>query len=233
VCIRSGSSRASGVALGAVLLLNLLATSCSLSPGSGAAAPRPAARSRDTALGAVAGKLTVVNGASDAADLGAAVVYLDRGPAGWRLLWPGRPPLVFDGAGSISPAVVGGTVGQTLRLAFEGGVLHRPFTFTEGGVRVDLPTTGDGGTLRLAEPGVLRIYCSLHRSERSIVYAVRSPFVAPVDRRGQYGIVDVPPGAYRLVLWSEGVSGPIRSIEIESGSRLDAPIWIDARQVRR
>jgi hypothetical protein len=183
--------------------------------------------------GTVEGQLRVIHAHPGEGELGAAVVYLERKQGDARPVSTERPPLVFDGAGRLSPALVAGTVGETIRLVLNEGVLHQPFTISPDGTRLDLTIQGGVGTLALDAPGIQRIYWSLHRSERSLIYAARSPYVSAVDDGGRYGISGVPVGVYRLVLWSEAISGPIRSIEVKSGARLQSPIWIDARKVPR
>jgi len=230
-------------AASAALLLSLSAGGCVQRAPVDPAAPARWRPPSERPLGVVGGELRLLHARPELLELGAAIVYLDQGPAGAVRSLPDPPTLVFDGAGGIAPGLVAGTVGQTLRVEFEGGVLHQPFAFSEDGERIDIEVAGAGdsddaradvaGTLDLQRVGAFRIYCSLHRSERGLVYAADSPWVSLVDPEGRYEIHRVPAGTYRQVLWSELVSGPIRSIEVESGGRLDSPIFIDARQVSR
>ena len=87
--------------------------------------------------------------------------------------------------------------------------------------------------LRLDSPGVVRVYCSLHGTERAVVFVSRSPYYDVVDSGGQYAIADVPEGNYQLSIWSEDVQGSIRPIEVHRGSELESTIWIDARKIVR
>ncbi len=189
--------------------------------------------------GGVAGQLRVLHASAEELDLGAAVVYLDDGPRPWPG-WPQRPAkLVFGEGGSIDPSLLTVGVGQRIRLELQGGLLHQPFTYSLSGSpdapadgSGDLPLQGDDSReLTVERPGVVRIYCSLHRNERALIYVSPSPYFSVIDSRGRYGIDDVPAGAYRLVLWSDVVEGTVRSIQVEGGTPLVSNIWIDARKI--
>lgn len=200
-------------------------------------APPPAPAPVPNVPGGVWGHLRVLHAAPGEGDLGTAIVYLERVDPAAATPSPSAKPagamLSFD-RGRVVPARLAASVGQPIRVEFHGGVLHQPFTVAEDGSRIDFVRESEtGGRLVLDQPGVFRIYCSLHGDERGVVYAVGSPLFAMVADDGRYGIEPVPVGAYRLVLWSDAVSGPIRSIEVESGARLESPIWIDARKVER
>jgi plastocyanin len=181
----------------------------------------------------VHGQLQVLNAPADERPLGAAVVYLKPKGRVAAERASGDLSLTFTSNGRIEPALVAGSPGQRVRVVFEGGVLHQPFTYWLE-VRDDELFSGENSPgLMLENPGVIRIYCSLHGSERAVIFVSESPYYSAVDAEGNYRISRVPEGAYRLVLWSEAVSGPIRSIEVEHGASVRSPIWIDARKMPR
>ena len=191
--------------------------------------------------GGVAGELRVLRASAGEPDLGAAVVYLDEGPRRWSG-WPQRSArLVFGEDGSIEPSLLAVGMGQPIRLELQGGLLHQPFTYSLSGTQgapaggpVDLSLEDDDSRELIVErAGVVRIYCSLHRNERAVIFVSPSPYFSVVDSEGRYGINDVAPGSYRLVLWSEVVEGTVRSVQVERGSWLDSNIWIDARKLSR
>jgi plastocyanin len=201
--------------------------------------------------GGVAGQLRVLHATAAERDLGAAVVYLaDESPQlanesrqGFGLHgWPSPPEpsaqLVFGEDGSIEPALLAVEVGQRIRLELEGGLLHQPFTYSltgDGQTSTDsagsLPLADDATELVVERPGVVRIYCSLHRNERAVVFVSPSPYFSVIDSGGRYGIEGIPAGAYRLVLWSEVIEGTVRPIRVKGGDRLDENVWIDARKI--
>lgn len=191
--------------------------------------------------GGVAGQLRVLHARDGERDLGAAVVYLDNGPLPGPDWSPHPATLVFGEDGSIHPSLLAVGVGQQIFLELQGELLHQPFTYSLSG-RPDVPADGagdlslqgdDARELIVDRPGVVRIYCSLHRNERAVIYVSPSPYFSVIDARRQYAIDDVPVGAYRLVLWSEAVAGTVRSIQVENGPPLSSNIWIDARKIPR
>lgn len=191
--------------------------------------------------GGVAGQLRLIHAGAGEQDLGAAVVYLDDGPRRWSG-WPLRSAkLVFGEGGSIDPPLLAVSVGQRIQLKMQGGLLHQPFTYSLSADQGAPPNgsgelwseDNDSRELTVERAGVVRIYCSLHRNERAVIFVSPSPYFSVVDSRGKYEIEDVPAGAYRLVLWSEVVEGTVRSVTVESGSWVASNVWIDARKIPR
>ncbi len=191
--------------------------------------------------GGVAGQLRVLHARDGERDLGAAVVYLDNGPRPGPDRSQHPATLVFGEDGSIHPSLLAVGVGQRIFLELQVRLLHQPFTYSLSG-SPDVPADGagdlslqgdDSRELIVGRPGVVRIYCSLHRNERAVIYVSPSPYFSVIDSRGRYGIDDVPAGAYRLVLWSDVVEGTVRSIQVEGGTPLVSNIWIDARKIPR
>jgi hypothetical protein len=78
------------------------------------------------------------------------------------------------------------------------------------------------------EPGLVRIYCSLHPSERAVVFVAPSPYFATFRPPGSYEIRDVPPGRYRLHAWSESISAEARAVTVQPGAAV--AVGIAARQ---
>jgi hypothetical protein len=183
--------------------------------------------------GAVHGRLRILHEKTDSPkNLGGTIVYLDAPGQDALRTSSENPTLVFGTKGRVEPELLAGHLGQRVRLSFLGDVLHEPFTQVVPGVHQPIEMLADGTLLlSLEEAGITRLYCSLHRSERAVIYVALSPFHTLVDSSGLYQIADVPPGEYRLRIWSEPIEGLIRPIEIEAGADLESTIWIDARMI--
>jgi plastocyanin len=51
------------------------------------------------------------------------------------------------------------------------------------------------------KPGVVRLFCSIHRYMDGVIYVAPTPFFANVAADGKFSIPSAPPGEYRLKTW--------------------------------
>jgi plastocyanin len=168
-----------------------------------------------TASGAIEGRVL----AADATKAGEwVVVYLD-GPAleGSGSGAPG-PAKLRSGGGELRPAVVAVAAGQSVTLASEDGLHHRFFSKSrpQGFEPVDV-ASGQRRKLSFASPGVVRVYCSLHPSERGTIVVAPSRHYSTLRAPGGYALRKVPPGEYDLHTWSETHPDDARSVKVNGG----------------
>ena len=50
-------------------------------------------------------------------------------------------------------------------------------------------------------PGVVRLYCSIHRLMDGVIYICPTPFWAQVDANGSFNITNVPAGNWKIRTW--------------------------------
>ena len=81
---------------------------------------------------------------------------------------------------------------------------HNVFSLFDGR-RFDLGLYEAGTTraVRFDRPGVSFIFCNIHPQMSAIIIALKTPYFGISDRAGDVSISDVPPGRYRLEVWSE------------------------------
>lgn len=81
---------------------------------------------------------------------------------------------------------------------------HNVFSLFEG-KRFDLGLyeSGTTRTVRFDRPGISYIFCNIHPEMSAVVVALGTPYYAISDRAGEIKIPAVPPGRYRLEVWSE------------------------------
>jgi hypothetical protein len=196
-------------ALGAALAL---ACSSALSPP----APPPP--------GSVRGHLVPADGAPTSP--GEAVLVFLEPLDGAGAPASGAPePLLRPGEHGLAPAVLAVPAGGSIRFANEGGIYHRIFSYSAPN-RFDLGVVrgGESRSVELREPGVVRIYCSLHPAERAVVFVAPSPYFATFRPPEPYEIHGVPPGRYRLHAWSEHGATAARAVTVRSGASVAAEI---------
>ena len=137
-----------------------------------------------------------------------------------------RPrPVLRSSQDGLAPAVLAVSAGQSIRFANDSEIYHRIFSYSESN-RFDLGVVrrGEGRSIALQHPGVVRIYCSLHPTERAVVFVAPSPYFATFRPPDSYEIRDVPPGRYRLHAWSESASATTRAVTVPSGASVAAEI---------
>lgn len=84
---------------------------------------------------------------------------------------------------------------------------HNVFSLFEG-KRFDLGLyeAGSSRAVKFDRPGVCYIFCNIHPEMGAVVVVLDTPYSAISDREGKISIPGVPPGRYRMDLWSEKVA---------------------------
>jgi len=136
-----------------------------------------------------------------------------------------RRPVLRLGEPGIEPPVLAVASGDSIGIENATGIYHRPFSTSESNP-FDLGTLRRGETrsVDLVSPGVVRIYCSLHPSERAVVFVTPSSHFATFRPPAVFEIRDVPSGRYRLHVWSEGAAAASRTLTVPSGGAVTAEI---------
>jgi len=137
-----------------------------------------------------------------------------------------RPRAVLHASDSgLSPAVLAVSAGESIRLANSSRIYHRIFSYSESNpFDLGVVRRGEKRAIALGNPGVVRIYCSLHPAERAVVFVAPSPYFATFRPPNSYEIRDVPPGRYRLHAWSESASAATRAVTVPPGASVAAEI---------
>jgi len=153
------------------------------------------------------------------------LVFLEPLDAAGALAGQQPRPVLRSSQHGLAPAVLAVSAGQSIRFENQSEIYHRIFSYSESN-RFDLGVVrrGEARSIALRQPGVVRIYCSLHPAERAVVFVAPSPYFATFRPPGSYEIRDVPPGRYRLHAWSESSSATTRAVTVGSGESVEAEI---------
>lgn len=96
-------------------------------------------------------------------------------------------------------------VGSEIEVISDDPVLHATHGFL--GKRtvfsVTLPNQGDRIKRPLKKSGVVRVECDAHGWMLGWIYVADNPYYGVTGNDGTFTIVNVPPGAYTLVVWQE------------------------------
>ena len=184
------------------------------------------------------GTLSVV--AKPGADwsLGPVVVLLERTERDNRPIQNSRVVRVTSTTDLFDPQFTAVGAGDTVILVNEGNLQHSFFSpdlDSDLGSSVVIPVAPNGeyASVDFVAAGPKRIYCSLHPDETFSIFVSGTPFYAVLEQDGSYVIPEVPDGRYRLTIWSEVVSGPIRQVHIDASERSVENIWIDSKHLTR
>jgi plastocyanin len=181
------------------------------------------------ALGGVEGELRVLHGRDDRPL--EAIIYLTREGA-TALAWTRERTTVVWRDRRFVPALVAVAPGRDLQIENEGSIHHRLFAVTaDGSLDVDLPPE-DATRMPPLEPGFLRFYCRLHERESLSVLVPPTPYFARADEAGHFAIGRLPPGHWRLNVWSEVAAGPVRPVDVGWLGPAHADVFLDARLFR-
>jgi plastocyanin len=136
-----------------------------------------------------------------------------------------RRPVLRLGDQGLAPAVLALASGDRVRLVNASGIYHRLFSTSESNpFDLGVLRRGEARSIELGAPGVVRVYCSLHPSERAVLFVAPSPHFAIFQPPAGYEIRGVPAGRYRLHAWSENAPAPSRMLTVPSGAAVSAEI---------
>jgi len=182
-----------------------------------------AAAARADAPASVRGRVSVGVARVSLADAGPIVVYLDALAA----------PVPKGGAGAeirqhlarFEPAFTVVPVGAPVQMPNDDTIFHNVFSYSRpNDFDLGLYGAGEGRTVRFQQPGLVRIYCSIHERMNGLIFVTPSSLFATPSAGGDYRIAGVPPGRYRLHVWSERL--PVWSRDLELGVGESAEIEV-------
>jgi plastocyanin len=171
--------------------LVLLTASCALAAALVAA---PAASESLT------GRVEVREGGAVLSDPTATIVYfVADGPA--RKAAPTTATIETRGR-RFHPQTIAVPVGSTVRFPNQDPIRHNVFSISPAG-RFDLGLygPGQGRARRFDHPGIVRLFCNVHRAMSAYVVVLDTPWHAAVDAEGRFSLTGLPEGSGTLHVW--------------------------------
>jgi hypothetical protein len=97
-------------------------------------------------------------------------------------------------------------VGSVIQFPNADPFFHNVFSLFDG-KRFDLGLyeAGSSKSVTFSREGVSYIFCNIHPEMSAVVLSLSSPLYAVADGNDLLVIHNIPPGAYRMELWVEGV----------------------------
>jgi plastocyanin len=102
---------------------------------------------------------------------------------------------------AFAPSLVIVPVGATVEFPNRDPFFHNVFSYSRTR-RFDLGRypRGESKSVAFDAPGVVSVFCEIHRGMRATVVVVENPHVTTVDRDGRFTLRGVPPGRHTLVV---------------------------------
>jgi plastocyanin len=115
-------------------------------------------------------------------------------------------------------------VGSTVQFPNQDPYFHNVFSLFNGR-RFDLGLYEAGSTrsVRFSREGVSYVFCNIHPEMSAVILALATPYFAVIEKQESTAIRDVPPGQYRLHVWSEGAAlerldALVRVVDVANGN---------------
>jgi plastocyanin len=159
-------------------------------------------------------------------ELGPVVVYLEACDGKAKFPVPGALKISQKKA-KFSPNFLVITAGQTVEWPNDDRIVHNVFSYSKGNkFDLGLYPKGEMKRVKFQNPGLVRVYCSIHESMNASIFVAPLPYFDRVKLSGSFEISGVPPGKYRLKTWNNRVPEVTRDIEVVQGKEtlVEVPI---------
>ena len=135
---------------------------------------------------------------------GAAVVVWVEGIK--RFPVPHNRPTISQAGTRFSPALLVVVAGQTVEMPNDDNVAHNIFSYSPAKqFNLGIYPKGESRTVTFTKPGVVDLFCSIHRRMNGKLIIVPNPYFNQTTGGESYRIASVPAGRYVVKLWTEGM----------------------------
>ena len=135
---------------------------------------------------------------------GAAVVVWVEGIK--RFQFPHNRPSISQIGTKFSPALLVVVAGQTVEMPNDDNVAHNIFSYSPAKqFNLGIYPKGDSRTVTFTKPGVIDMFCSIHRRMNGRLIVVPNPYYNQTSGGDSYRIASVPAGKYVVKMWVEGM----------------------------
>jgi len=152
-------------------------------------------------------------------DLRRSVVYLESAPRGAFEPSDAGRAVMDQRNETFVPHVLAITAGTTVDFPNSDRIYHNVFSLSKT-KSFDLGryAVGRSKAIRFDRPGIVRVFCDIHSHMNAFILVFSHPFYAMTDTEGRYRIDDVPPGAYSVVAWNEGLASDPKPVTVADGA---------------
>lgn len=154
-------------------------------------------------------------------DAGLVVVFLE--PEGELPPLGSAPAVKLRQRGArFEPSFLAVSIGQAVEMPNDDIIYHNVFSYSEpNDFDLGLYAAGESRTLRFEHAGLVRVYCSIHEDMDALIFVAPTRLHAVAGPDGRYAIAAVPPGRYRVRVWSERLPEMEGAVAVEGATTLD------------
>ena len=145
---------------------------------------------------------------------------------GLALAPPAQPVRIDQKGFRFIPHVLAVVAGTTIRFLNNDPEPHNVYS-PEGRYNLGTWPTGETRDHAFPRAGVYSQLCNVHPDMLAYVVVLDTPYFAVTDATGQFAITAVPPGRYRLVVWSEKLDGLEQDANVEGGKALRLDLLVE------
>ena len=166
-------------------------------------------------------------GRRDLPDRLRSVVYLETAPRGAFEQTESSRAVMNQRNETFVPHVLAITTGTTVDFPNSDRIYHNVFSLSKA-ARFDLGryAAGRSKSVRFDRPGIVRVFCEIHSDMSAFILVFSHPFFAMTDGDGRYRIDNVPPGAYNVIAWNDGVSSDGGPVTVQAGGVAELEITL-------
>lgn len=149
--------------------------------------------------GTVSGEVT--SGKGKVSEMqGYVVAWLEGPPAGSPAT---ATPTMSQSGVQFSPRVLTVMAGQTVSFPNADDVAHNVFSLSSAKkFKLGIYPKGDTREVTFEKPGVIDLFCSIHRHMHAVIIVTPNQYVAQTELGKPFKIENVPPGDYTLKVWN-------------------------------
>lgn len=134
------------------------------------------------------------------ADGARAIVWLTRKDGVYPATAKSAQAQVYQEGYQFRPGMLAVQVGSAVTFPNHDDEFHSVFSYSQT-KRFDLGRfrkDEESPPVIFDQPGVVKIYCEIHRHMRSILLVLESPWFTATDEAGHFRLTDIPPGEFEV-----------------------------------
>lgn len=151
-----------------------------------------------------------------------AIVYLERADGRYPPVGPGEVSITQRGY-QFRPAMAALRVGGQVTFPNEDDEFHSVFSYSSP-KRFDLGRFRkheESPPIALSEPGVVKVYCEIHKHMRALLLVLETPWYTITDGSGRFVLEDVPVGEYRVKAFLPNEKTLESSVTVNDGEAVE------------
>ncbi len=112
-------------------------------------------------------------------------------------------PMISQSGIQFQPRVLAVGVGQTVQFPNEDDVAHNVFSLSKSKkFKLGIYPKGDSRDVSFEKPGVIDLFCSIHRHMHAVIVVAPSNYFAQSKLGEQFEIPSIPAGTYTVKVWN-------------------------------